>query len=183
MTMANPPAQKPGNVRIGLIAKAHGVRGEVSVMPLTSDPRRFELLSTVFVEDDDLKLVGGYDIEYVRYHKNRLLLKFKGFDGINEVAVLKGKYIAIDEKDLAKLPDGSHYVFDLIGCMVINLSGELLGEVADVLETGSNDVYIVRGQKDGEKTELLIPAIKSVVKEILTDEKKIIVDLMPESEG
>jgi 16S rRNA processing protein RimM len=197
-----------GLIRIGLIIKAHGVRGELLVKPLTDDIRRFERLIQVFVEKTGGSGVNPYEIEYVRFHKDKLLLKFKHFDDINAVISLKGSYISIEEKDLVKLPDDSYFVFDLQGCEVYNVSGELLGILTDVLETGSNDVYKVTPATansvavggvtvggvtadgatadgsiaGGPPKELLIPAIKSVIKEVSVKDKKIIADFAPESE-
>jgi 16S rRNA processing protein RimM len=163
------------HIRVGLITRTHGVKGEVSVIPLTDDPNRFKILKQVYVENDDLPLGVDCEIEYVRFHNNRLHVKFKGYDGINDVAAFKGKYIAIDEIDRVKLPENRYYVCDLLDCKVYELSGKLLGTIVDVLETGGNDVYVVK-PNDGICEEVLIPAVKSVIKDVSVKEKKVIVE-------
>ena len=167
------------HVRVGLIINTHGVRGELLIKPLTDDPRRFEKLNQVFVENDTFAPASFYEIEYVRFQKEKLLVKFKDFDDLNRVLPLKGKYIAIDEKDIVPLPEDSYFIFDIIGCEVYSTPGEFLGTVTDVIETGSNDVYVVR-PVDGSQKEILIPAVKSVVKSVSVKDKKIIADIPPE---
>ena len=184
-------SQAFSHIRIGYISKTHGVRGEVLVKPLTDDPKRFELLNQVFIENQ-----GEHEIEYVRFHRDRLILKLKGFNSANDSLALKGKYIAISKKDLVKLPEGSYFVFDILGCEVRNLSGDVLGIVTDVLQTGGNDVYAVSPAtevnvikyanlaKDANRakgTDILIPAVKSVIKEISINDKLIIVDYIFDS--
>jgi 16S rRNA processing protein RimM len=168
-----------GFIRVGLIANTHGVRGELLVKPLTDDPKRFERLERVFISGMDHSVSDSYEIEYVRFHKNKLLLKFRRLDDINAVLNLKGSYIAIDQNELVELPEDSYFIFDLLGCKVYNTSSVLLGTVTDVLETGSNDVYVV--VPDNDAKEMLIPAIKSVIKKVSIAEKTIISDFTPES--
>ena len=155
-------------------------------MPLTDDAGRFKSLRRVFIES-----AGQFEIETARFHKSKLLLKFKGFNNINEVIGLKGLYITIDESDRVKLPEDSYFVFDLIGCEVVNLEGESLGAVTDVLTTGGVDVYVIKrasGYENGDDArsstgksgegseELMLPAVKSVIKKVFIKEKRIIVD-------
>ena len=173
-------------IRVGLIVNTRGVRGELIVKPLTDDPRRFERLNRVFIEN--FKPAGSNvlsdsnflecEIEYVRFHKEKLLLKFKEFSDINAVAFLKGKYITIDEKDCITLPEDSYFIFDLLGCEVYDLSGNLLGAVIDVLETGGNDVYVLAAAGN-EGVQLLVPAVKSVIKSVSINDKKIVADFVP----
>ena len=184
------------HIRIGLIVKAHGVRGEVLVKPLTNDSKRFTLLKQVIIDrqeasdknayNKDVYDGGAYDkdaygIEYVRFLKDRLLVKFAECNSANDAMNLKGCYIAILKKDLVKLPNDSYFVFDILGCEVVNVSGDVLGCVSDVLQTGSNDVYVV-SPCDGKPSDILIPAIKSVVKEVLISEKRILVNFTSEGD-
>jgi 16S rRNA processing protein RimM len=157
-------------LRIGKIINTQGIRGEIKVIPLTDDPGRFSELSHVLIDDE--KLIQE-DIEYVKYYKNFVLLKFKGLDSINDVEKYKNTYILVDRENAVTLPAGSYFICDLIGLEVVDENGKPLGHVEDVISTGSNDVYVV---KQGEK-EMLIPALKTVVKEIDIREGKIKVEI------
>jgi 16S rRNA processing protein RimM len=113
-------------------------------------------------------------IEAVRFHGSQLFVKFAGHDDANAALALKGRYISVLPEQLVKLAEDEYFVFDLIGCDVYSASGDLLGRLADVLETGSNDVYAV--ERAGGGPDLLIPAIKQVVRDVRIGEKKIVVD-------
>lgn len=160
-------------LRIGIIVNTQGIKGEVRVMPLTEKIERFTWLKYVYLDDDKLIKM---DIEHVRYHKNFVLMKFKGIDSMNDAEKLKNTYILVDRENAIKLPEGSYFVCDLIGLDVVDVNGEAIGKVADVLSTGSNDVYVV---KKDEK-EILIPALKSVVKSIDLKSSRITVELPEE---
>jgi 16S rRNA processing protein RimM len=113
-------------------------------------------------------------IEGVRFHGSQLFVKFAGHDDANAALALKGRYISVLPEQLVKLAEDEYFVFDLIGCDVYSAGGDLLGRLADVLETGSNDVYAV--ERAGGGPDLLIPAIKQVVMDVRIGEKKIVVD-------
>lgn len=163
---------RPDLITIGKIVAPHGVRGDVRILPLTDFPNRFHDLKEVFVDD-----VGQLKLESARQHKNMILLKFTGFDSMNDSERLRGKLVKIGQQDLVKLPAGQYYIFDIIGLTVVTETGELLGTISDVLQPGSNDVYVVN--QPGKK-ELLIPAIKEVVKEIDITGKRMVVKLQEE---
>lgn len=167
---------RPEFISVGKLIAPHGVRGDVSIMPLTDFPDRFHELKYVFL-DKTTKL----EIETVRNHKNAVLLKFRHFDDRNSVESLRGKILYITEAELATLPEGRYYQFDLIGLTVYDEAGTLLGKLTDILETGSNDVYVVEADGDGQKP-LLVPALKSVVSRIDLDAGKMVVKLQEEWE-
>lgn len=155
-------------IQVGKIVNTHGIRGDVKVLPLTDDTKRFEELKSVFIGDDKLKL----EISKVGYAKGNVILKFKNYDNINDVEKFKNTTVWIDEKDKVKLPQYSYFIHDIVGLEVYLSDGTHLGKVKDVLQPGANDVYIVKG----EGKEYLIPAIKDVVKEVNIDENKIIIE-------
>jgi len=148
-------ADKNALISVGKIVAPHGVRGDVRVIPLTDFPERFNLLKKV-------RLSGGklVEIEKVRYHKQFVLLKFCGLDNKNDVEPLRGQLLLIPREELMPLPEGHYYIFDIIGLSVYNQEQEKLGVVTDVLQTGSNDVYVIESPG---KPPLLIPALKTVV--------------------
>ena len=106
------------------------------------------------------------------------MLKFVDFDDADAAAALRGFYIAVAQKDCISLQPDNFFVFDLIDCAVHHIDGSYLGKLTDVLETGSNDVYVV-SLEDG-KNDILIPALKSVVKDVQISEKRIVVDFESE---
>lgn len=156
------------HLEIGQIVNTFGINGYVKVKPFTDDITRFDKLKTIYINNK------VYEIEGVKYHKDLVLLKFKGIDKIEQAEPLRNLYIEIDRKD-GVLEDGAYYIVDLIGLEVISDEGKLLGKLDDIYNTGSNDIYVV---KDELGKQILLPAIKDVVKEINLDEKKIVVHLL-----
>jgi len=158
-------------LEIGKIVNTHGIKGELKVLPLTDDSRRYDRLRSLFIEQKGE--LRKYDIEYVRYHKGFVLLKLLGIENMEEAELLRNHVLKIHRKDAIKLPEGSYFICDMIGMQVNDISGKQIGLLEDVLKTGSNDVYIVKK----EDKEILIPALKSVVKRIDLESKQMIVDL------
>lgn len=156
---------------IGKVINTHGVRGEVKVLPLTDDPRRYNLLKCLFIDHKDK--LEKISIESVRYQNNLVLIKFTGIETLDDAEKLKNKVLKIYRKDAVKLPEGSYFICDIIGLKVFNMLGKELGTVKNILKTGSNDVYVV----DNKEKEILIPALKAVVKSIDIEEGKMLVDL------
>lgn len=158
-------------LEIGKIINTHGVKGEVKVLPLTDDARRYDKLKSVLIEEKGLSI--KYDIEQVRYNKGFILLKLVGVENMEQAEQLRNHVLKVHRKDAVKLPEGSYFICDIIGLQVIDIEGKEIGEIADVLKTGSNDVYVIKK----EEKEILVPALKTVVKEIDLDAGRMIVDL------
>lgn len=159
-------------LEIGQIVNTHGIKGFIKIVPFTDDITRFEDLKTILVDKNETLI--EYEIEEIKYHKNMVILKLKGTDTIEQAEKLKGLYIKIDRKDAVKLPKDSYFIIDLLGLEVYTVDNELLGNIEDIFPTGSNDVYVV---KDKSGKQILIPALKTVVKNIDLESKKIIVEL------
>lgn len=158
---------------IGQIVNTHGFRGEVKIYPLTVDMSRFEKLKEVYMEENN-ELVK-YKVESIKFLRSTVAVKLKGIDSEEAANKLKGSYIKVDRKSAVKLPKDTYFICDLIDSEVYDEKGQLLGTVKDVLQTGSNDVYVV--QSTGK--DILIPALKDVVKKVDLTNKKIMVE-MPE---
>lgn len=159
---------------VGKIVNTHGVKGELKIMPSTDDPKRFSKLKEIYVYRKELKL---YDIESVRYHKNMVLIKLKGVDDMNAAELLKGATLKINRKDSLPLRKDEYYISDLYDLEVYTEEdGRFLGIIKDIIYTGSNDVYVIKNKETGK--ELLIPAIKQVVKSIDLEVGKMIVHLL-----
>lgn len=156
---------------IGKIVNTHGVKGEVRVLPSTDDVKRFGKLKEVKVEN---RTMTAYEIETVRYHKNFVLLKFKGIDTMNEAELLKNSLLKIDRKDALPLKKDEYYQCDLYGLRVVTDTGRDLGKLTDILMTGSNDVYVVRN----EEKEILIPAIKQCILKVDLEAGEMLVHLL-----
>lgn len=145
-------------LQVGVITTTHGVRGEVKVYPTTDDAARYKKLKSVWLDTGtelrELEITG------VRFFKNLVILKFKGIDTINDIERYKGKSLFVTRENAVKLKKNEYFIADLIGLLVETEDGEALGELTDVLQTGANDIYVVK--KDGAP-ELLIPAIKDCI--------------------
>lgn len=147
---------------VGKILSSWGVKGQVKVEALTDDPNRFKNLQEIAID-----LAHGfifYQVQSVFFLKQGFpVLKFKSIDTREEAEELKGYYIKVHRKDAVRLPKGHYFICDIIGLTVDNELGDSIGTVIDVLQTGANDIYVIEAKN---KKELLIPAIKQVVKKI-----------------
>ena len=148
-------------ITIGIVAAPFGVKGEVKVQILTDFPQRFNDLRAVRLIGENSFIL---EIESTRFHKNCVLIKFKGIDTIEAADALRSARLVVDEDERVKLPPGSYFLDQIIGLKVYDARRDvLLGRVTEVIQNPANDVYCVTGD-DGH--EILIPAIKSVVKNI-----------------
>lgn len=163
----------PGWVSIGYINGAHGIRGEVRILPLSDNPQRLELLDEVFVVSPNKKR-QIYQIESTRVHQRFILLKFKDVDTRNDAEALKGFSIEIKQDTCLELPADQYYHFELIGLRVESTRNEYIGTITRILEMPANDVYIVC---NGER-EYLIPAIKDVIKHIDKEKKIMFIEVL-----
>ena len=141
-------------LRVGVITSAHGIKGEVKVFPTTDDAKRFKELKKVIL--DTGKEYIPMEIEHVKFFKNMVILKFRGYDNINEIEKYKSRDLLITRDQAVDLEPDEYFITDLIGLTVVSDQGAELGILKDVLETGANDVYVV-AMKDGK--ELMLPAI------------------------
>lgn len=160
-------------LRVGVITSPHGVRGEVKVFPTTDDMNRFKKLKTVIL--DAGKEQKTLEIEQVKFFKNMVILKFKGFDNINDIEAWRQKDLLIKREQAVKLNPDENFIIDLIGLQVVTDEGETIGEMKDVLQTGANDVYIV---KTASGKELLLPAIKDCILNVDLEKGEMLVHVL-----
>ena len=170
-------------IKLGKIVNAVALRGEVKVYHYSDYKERFEELEEILVERNAAKkhAMESYEIEGVRYQKDMAILKLKGVNDRNAAEALKDCDVYITEAELRELPEDTFYIRDLIGCRVVNRSGnteneEEIGVITDVLQNTAQDIYQVK-TKAGK--EVLIPAVGEFIKEINIDEKTVIVSLIP----
>ena len=161
-------------LQVGVITQTHGIRGEVKVFPTTDDAARFKKLKKVTL--DNGKERRELEIASVKFFKNLVILKFKGIDNINDVEKYKKAPLHVTREDAVPLGENEYFIADLIGLKVISDEGEALGILDDVLQTGANDVYVVKCD-NGE--EILVPAIKDCVKNVDIEGKEITLHLLP----
>ena len=158
---------------IGQIVNTSGLKGIVKVKPFTDDIKKFSNFKTIYISIK--KELKEFKIENVRFSKNMVFLKLKGIDTIEDAENYRNLYLKIKRDKDEILEKGSYYIVDLIGCMVFSDEEVVLGKIDDVFSTGSNDVYVVKSD-DGK--QILIPAIKDVVKKVDIQNKKITVHLI-----
>lgn len=162
------------DLRVGVIIKPHGIKGEVKVYPTTDSPLRFNEITHVNIIQQG-KQLGDHKISGVKYFKETVILKLKGYDNINDVEALKGAELYIPREEGAELEEGEYYIADIIGMDVVTDNGDRLGSIKDVMETGANDVYVVAA--DSGK-EILIPAIKQCIIDTDIEENVMTVHLL-----
>ena len=163
--------------QVGIITSPHGVKGEVKVFPTTDDSKRFKKLKECFIEyNDELMPVKACGC---KFFKNMVILKFEEFENMNDVEKLRKCKIFVDREHAVSLDKDEYFVADLLGISVVNESENIIGKISDVLETGANDVYIV---KDDDGNEILIPAIKDCILDVNINERTMRVHLLKEME-
>ena len=159
--------------QVGIISYTHGVSGEVKVFPTTDDMKRFKKLKEVLLDTGKETLT--LEIEGVKFFKQFVILKFKGYDNIDDIVKYRGKSVFVPRENAVKLQKDEYFIADLIGLKVVNEDGSFTGVLKDVMETGANDVYIVESQ-DGK--EVLIPAIKDCILQVDFEKEQVLVHLL-----
>lgn len=161
-------------LEIGQIVNTFGIKGMVKIKPFTDDINRFDKLKKVYIKNKESK--KEYQIQEVKYHKNMVLMKLEGIDTVEQADLLRQSYLLVNRDDEEPLEEGVYYIVDLIGLEVYTDEGVLLGNVDDIFNTGSNDIYVV---KDGKGKQILLPGIPDVIKNVDLESGKIIVHLIP----
>ena len=152
-------------LQVGVISSTHGIAGEVKVYPTTDDITRFDYLKDVILDTGKEKI--DLKIAKVKYFKNMVILKFKGINNINDIEKYKGCSLLVTRENAVELEEDEYFICDLIGLKVITDEGEDFGELVDVMQTGANDVYVVKTQ---DNKEVLLPAIEECVLEVNLDQ-------------
>ena len=163
------PQPAPGRVAVGIVRRPWGTDGSLAVTPFADDPQRMSAGSRVYV--------NGKPAVITRSHRsgNALVVRVDNVDTMEQAEPLRGTLIEAAEEDLPALPEGTYYHHQLIGSVVRTVDGEEIGTVESVLETGSNDVYVVHPSGGGR--QVLVPATKDVIKDIDLQAGTITVDL------
>lgn len=197
-----PSRDAPEYLVLGQVVAPFGVRGEMKVNIMTEFPDRFAQMESVVLapfasmEEASSNVLNPrtvrrrqarpgspspteptpFPIESTRIHKGQLLLKVAGIDSVDDIEALRGYWVLVPREQAKKLPKGSYYLYELNGLEVYTTEGTYIGWIADVLTMASNDVYIVRGPGVTEATgELLVPAIRQVVKRVEMKRGRVII--------
>ncbi len=160
-------------LEIGQIVNTFGIKGMVKVKPFTDDITRYDYLEKVYVKAN--KIRKEYIIEEVKYHKDMVLIKFKGIDKLEDAELLRNLYLEVNRSEEPDLDEGTYYIVDLLGLDVYSDEGNLLGKIDDIYNNGSSDIYVI---KDELGKQLLLPAISDVIKDINLQDKKMIVHIL-----
>lgn len=162
-------SNEPWDILIGAVTAPHGLKGYVRVYPHTDTPERMTELTAVALERDGSVTV--YPLEAVNVLGNRVLMKFRGIDTIDQAEELRGMRVLVGQSWLVELGQDEYYYHDLLGLEVVTTAGESLGKIHQILPTGANDVY--------ETPLALIPATKDLIREIDLEHGRMLVDARP----
>ena len=153
-------------ITIGQILAPWGVEGQLRVEVITDFPHRLAPHSAVYVDRQPVTIAS------TSWHKGQAIIKLEGIDSVGDAEGLRGKALEIHHSQLETLPEGQYYHFQLVGLEVWTTQGKLLGKVTKILSAPSNDNYVV----DGEKGEILIPAIEDAVKSVDLESGRITIE-------
>lgn len=159
--------------RVGVITNTHGLKGEVKVFPTTDDINRYKKLKEVIInpENENIKL----KISSVRFFKNLAIVKFDGINDINDVEKYKGKDLYVTRENAVPLEENEYYIADLIDMDVFDEQDKKIGILYDVMQTGANDVYVIKMDND---KELLLPVIDETILDVDVENKKMKIHIL-----
>lgn len=161
--------------RVGKIINTHGIKGEVRVNDETDfAKKRFKPGATLYLGNKEGGVNQKLVVEKSRPFKGTWLVKFKGFDNINDVLSFKNHELLVSEADQQELPKGRYYYHQIIGLTVVTTEGRKLGKITEIIP-GANDVWTVK--KENGK-EILLPVIKQVIKKVDLETGIVTVELM-----
>ena len=168
----SPKVGEPEYLAVGLLRKPHGVHGDLLLEIYTDFPDRIRPGTTIYVGAAFRPL----KITRRRPHNDGLILGFEGVDDPEAAGKLRATMAYVPVADRPALPAGEYYHHQVIGLSVVDESGKLLGQLSEIIETGANDVYVV---KPAEGSDILLPALKEVILEVDLSAKSMRVHLLP----
>lgn len=163
---------KDNFVAVGYIVRPHGIKGDIKIMPLSDNPLRYSTLKKVYIFTKSGK--KECVVNKVKKTKGGLIVGFAPPLTVSEAEESAGGHIMVSADEVPGLGKGRYYHFEIIDMEVYTTDGGYLGRISDILSTGSNDVYIVKGND----REYLIPAIYDVIKEVDTTAKRMVIELI-----
>ena len=170
-TNSGSPEGEPVYLTVGYLRRPHGLRGEI-VMDLHTDfPERLKRGKKLLVSEEHTPLT----IQAVREHQKGVLIKFNGIDTPEDAGQYRNQWVYVKASEVLPLPEGQLYQHQLFGFQVVDENNNPLGELVEIIETGANNVYVV---KDESGRELLLPAIPSVILNLDAERRQIRVHLL-----
>lgn len=166
---------EPRYLAVGQVLGAHGLNGELKVLLLTDDPSRFGRLNRVYLGPDGAQPVP-WALDGYRLHKGRALLQLAECKDRDAAQAMRGALVQVPLEEAIPLEEGEYFEHQILGLEVWTSAGEHLGTVEEIIYTGSNEVYVVRGP-GAEKQDILIPAIEDVVLQVDPEAGRLIVEL------
>jgi len=160
-------------ITIGKVVSTQGNKGEVNILPLTDSIDRFKNLDNVILRNENSQTI--LNVEKIRVRKDTIILKLKDIENIEEAKMIVGSFLEVKRKNAIKLSKDNYFIFEIIGLEVYDENDIFLGKVENIISTGSNDVYIVKGEN---KKELFIPAIHDIVKNIDLEKRRITISMV-----
>jgi 16S rRNA processing protein RimM len=152
------PDGEPVYLVVGFLRRAHGVHGEIILDLHTDFPERLRSGKKLFIGEEHKPMT----LSGARPHAKGMLLKFTGIDTPEDAGQLRNQWVYVKAAELPRLPEGKIYQHELLGFDVVDERGNSLGNLVEIIETGANDVYVVRNESG---KEILLPAISSVILE------------------
>jgi 16S rRNA processing protein RimM len=160
------------DVVIARMVKARGIRGELACELATDFPERFQQ-----IEDTTVVMPGGarlgLKLENHWFHKDRVILKFAGYDTMNDAERLVGGVLVISEADALELEEDEFYEYQLVGLEAVTAEGKRIGQVTGLLHTGGNELLVVEGE---DKREVLIPFVEEICKAVDLNARRMIIN-------
>ncbi len=172
----NPESSSNDFIVLGTIVRPHGLKGEVKISLACSGIERLKSCPTLRLVRDGKELKRVSIIRSFMHGDGDAVVRFKEVVGVDEAETLRGANVAVPASERAELPPDNYFLDDLVGLTVLTVSGEDLGQVAEVLENPANGIFIIR---KGEK-EILLPALKSVIREVDLKAGRMLVELPEE---
>lgn len=148
-------------IPVGKIIAPHGIKGQMKLHSYSGNAESLSAARFVTMKSPNGTL-NEFAVTGFKTNSGKFIIALQGFDDINLLQPLLGSEVCLKRDQLPALEEDEYYWSDLIGLQVFTDDGVLLGKVADIFETGSSDIYVVR---DGER-EYLIPAIADVIKTV-----------------
>ena len=167
----SPPVGEPEYLVVGFLRRPHGVKGEMLMDIHTDFPERLKTGMTLFVGDQYQAMV----VASRRPHSSGMLVRFRGIKSPEDAGLLRNTWVYVPTANRPSLPEGEYYHHQLIGLDVVTDEDRSLGVLVDIIETGANDVYIIR---DADGNEILLPAIPSVILDVKLADRQMCVHLL-----
>ena len=153
-------------ITIGRILTTWGIKGNLKVKPETDFPQRFARGAKVYINRQQMTISTS------EWHGDRLAIKLETVNSLEGAKKLRGEVVEIHRSQVHPLPEGQYYHFQLIGLEVRTTRGERLGNITEIISAVSNDTYVV----NGEKGEILIPAIEDIVKSVDLEKGQLVIE-------